>query len=65
VDTVFVLSDGEPSGGAITDPAGIRAAVAEWNSGRGVVIHTVSIGGGLPILEWLAQDSGGSFTRVR
>jgi len=65
VDTIFVLSDGEPSLGAVTDPAGIRSAVAEWNEGRGIVIHTVSVGGSLPILEWLARDSGGSFTRVR
>jgi len=65
VDTIFVLSDGEPSQGSVVDPAGIRRAVSEWNRGRGIAIHTVSVGGGLPILEWLAQDSGGSFTRIR
>lgn len=65
VDTIFVLSDGEPSIGAITDPWGIRSEVANWNQDRGVVINAISVGGKYRILEWLALDSGGVHTQVR
>lgn len=59
VDTIFVLSDGEPSVGDLLDPQLIRDAVKEMNATRKVVIHTISVGGSLEILEWLAADSGG------
>jgi hypothetical protein len=65
VDTIFVLSDGEPSIGKIIDPWGIRQEVATWNQDRKVVINAISVGGKLRILEWLALDSGGSFTQMR
>ncbi len=62
VDTIYFLSDGEPSTGALVDPAAIRMAVQAWNEHRGVVIHTISIGDRFPLLEWLAKDSGGTHT---
>jgi hypothetical protein len=65
VDTIFVLSDGEPTAGAKQDAWEIRREVELWNEDRGVVIHTIAVGGGLKILEWLAEDSGGSFTQFR
>jgi len=61
VDTIFFLSDGEPSVGEVVDPVGIREAVKGWNQERGVIIHTISIGDRFPLLEWLAADSGGSY----
>jgi Mg-chelatase subunit ChlD len=61
VDTVFFLSDGEPSVGDIVDPAAIRETVGRWNEQRGVVIHTIAIGERFPLLEWLAADSGGTY----
>jgi len=63
VDTIFVLSDGEPSVGAITDPGAIRKEVARWNANRNVKIHTIGIGGQLQILRWLAEDTGGTHLR--
>ena len=60
VDTIYLLSDGEPSVGDIIDPQLIREAIAERNENRGVVIHTVAIGADLEVLEWLADDSGGT-----
>ncbi|MCY3000361.1 MAG: HEAT repeat domain-containing protein [Planctomycetota bacterium] len=45
VDTIIVLSDGEPSVGEITDPQVIRQRVALWNQHRRIVIHTVAVGG--------------------
>jgi Mg-chelatase subunit ChlD len=61
MDTIFFLSDGEPTQGPVTDPAGIREAVKTWNQQRHVVIHTISIGDRFPLLEWLASDSGGLY----
>jgi len=65
VDTIFVLSDGEPSVGDIIDPQLIREAVQEMNSTRDVVINTIAIGSSLEILEWLAEDSGGTYVDIR
>ena len=63
VDTIFLLSDGEPTSGAITDAHRIREAVQGWNASRGVVVHCVSVGSSLELLEWLAADSGGRFVQ--
>jgi len=65
VDTLFVLSDGQPSAGKETDPAVIRADVQRWNATRKLRIHTVSVGTDFEILRWLAQDSGGEHRFVR
>jgi hypothetical protein len=59
VDTIFVLSDGEPSVGDETDQAIIRSRVKEWNLHRGIVINTIAVGGSFQILQWLADDTGG------
>ena len=61
VDTIFILSDGEPSVGTILDPRAIRSEVAKWNQNREVKIHSISIGSSLQVLEWLSEDSGGTF----
>lgn len=61
VDTIFLLSDGEPSAGRLTDPQEIRDEVRERLRARPVTIHTVSIGERFPLLEWLAEDSGGQY----
>ena len=63
VDTIVVLSDGEPSVGELTEPSAIRDEVQRWNRDRGIVIHTVAMGGSFKILEWLAEDSGGLHVR--
>jgi HEAT repeat protein len=63
VDTIVVLSDGEPTAGAVTDPSAIREDVARWNKNRGIVIHTIAVGGQLRVLEWLAADSGGDHVK--
>lgn len=65
VDTIFVLSDGEPSVGEITDPELVRERVATWNEHRRIVIHTIGVGGTFQILEWLATDSGGSHRKFQ
>ena len=65
VDTIFILSDGEPSMGEVTDPAQIRKDVALWNKHRNITINTIGIGGRLSILEWLSEDSGGQHVKLR
>lgn len=60
VDTIFVLSDGEPSVGETTDPLQIREQVKAWNEHRGIQINTIAVGGQFQVLEWLAEDSGGT-----
>jgi len=63
VDTIYLLSDGEPSAGTHTDPGIIREHVRKWNENRNVVIHCIAVGGSLSILEWLAEDSGGTYIK--
>jgi hypothetical protein len=63
VDTLYVLSDGEPSVGAVIDPRSIRDRVAAWNKHRGVVINCIAVGGSFQVLEWLAEDTGGTHVR--
>lgn len=58
IDTIFVLSDGEPTD---RTPGEIREAVQRWNAGRHVVIHTIAVGPRFPLLRWLAEDSGGEY----
>ncbi|MFN0007139.1 MAG: HEAT repeat domain-containing protein [Planctomycetota bacterium] len=63
VDTIYVMSDGEPSVGDVVDPLMIREEVAAWNEHRGIVLNTIAIGGQFQILEWLAEDSGGTHVK--
>lgn len=63
VDTIFFLSDGEPSVGDEIDPLVIREHVKAWNEHRGIQINTIAIGGQFQVLEWLAADSGGTHVR--
>jgi HEAT repeat protein len=63
IDTIFLMSDGEPSQGEVVEPVIIREHVAGWNENRRVVINTVAVGGALSILEWLAEDSGGTHVK--
>lgn len=60
VDTIFVLSDGEPSVGDVIDPGAIREHVREWNAHRNIVINSIAVGGTFEILRWLAEDTGGT-----
>jgi HEAT repeat protein len=65
VDTIFIMSDGEPTNGEIIDPHRIREEVSFWNKHRKIKLHTIAIGGNLEVLEWLAKDSGGDYVQMR
>ncbi|HLU39187.1 MAG TPA: HEAT repeat domain-containing protein, partial [Planctomycetota bacterium] len=72
VDEIFVLSDGYPSSGEVTDAATITLRIAELNRHAGIRINTVFIGsqeseldryaqpGGAALMKTLAQQNGGS-----
>lgn len=79
VDTIYLLSDGHPSVGLVTDGEMIRLAVAGWNRHRRVRIHTMALMRGDPpiafagredppralaFLEDLAIENGGTFTNL-
>ena len=63
VDTIFFLSDGHPTAGAITDPEDIVTKVAAANKLKKVQIHTVGVGKGhlVPLMKLLAESSGGQY----
>lgn len=63
VDTIFVLSDGEPSVGDELDPRVIRDHIARWNEHRDIEIHCIAVGGALQLLEWIAEDSDGTYVK--
>ncbi|MEQ1630881.1 MAG: VWA domain-containing protein [Planctomycetota bacterium] len=65
VDTIYLLSDGDPSAGRITDPAQIADQVRRWNYSRQMVIHCVAVGSRSPMLERLAKESSGTYVFVQ
>ncbi len=75
VDAVYLLTDGMPSAGRVTDPAGIRSAVLSWNALKGIPLHTVALltGSGpggqeaqaAKFMFELAQQNCGQFRLVR
>lgn len=64
IDTIYLMTDGDPAGGTIDDPAEIRAEVARWNKLRKVRIHGVAVGQASALLEDLARDTGGEYREV-
>lgn len=80
MDTIFLLSDGHPSEGRITDPQLILGAVREWNRLRNVRIHGIALLKGpapaayqsledqersLWFMEHLCEQNGGRFREIK
>jgi HEAT repeat protein len=65
VDTIYLLSDGQPVGGKIDDPLLLRDEIKAWNATRRIPIHAISLGGDVALLRRLAEDSGGVFRLVK
>ncbi|MCR9244280.1 MAG: VWA domain-containing protein [bacterium] len=65
VDTIYLLSDGEPTSGAVTDPLEIADEVRRWNRLRQIVIHTIGFGIDTELLRRLAEESGGIYTFIK
>jgi Mg-chelatase subunit ChlD len=61
-DTIFLLSDGSPGSGKITNANEILAEIARINRTRNVVINTIGVGtGGEAFLKSLAEQNGGIY----
>ena len=63
-DTIYLLTDGEPTMGIITEVGEIRRRVMELASLRGVRIHGIAIGQESELLRWLADDTGGRYVEI-
>ncbi len=61
IDTLYLLTDGDPMGGTIDNPARIRQEVAAWNEARHIRINCIAIGKPSPLLQDLARDTGGTY----
>ncbi len=64
IDTIYLMTDGDPSGGIVSDPALIQSEVARVNSSRHVTIHCIAVGQDRPLLQGLAADTGGLYKRI-
>jgi hypothetical protein len=61
VDTIYLLSDGEPTDGQRTDPDDILEAVNVFNRFRKTRIHTIQIGEDQELMQRLAGASDGKY----
>lgn len=64
VDTIYLLSDGDPSAGRFTDPVRIREEIRRINELRRIRIHCISVGQRSQLLKYLAEDSLGVYREV-
>src|SRR4029078_6860455 len=63
-DTIYLLSDGEPTNSRIIDTEDILREVREINRLRQIVIHTISFGPS-PFLKTLAAQNGGQYVEIK
>ncbi len=65
VDTIFFLTDGEPTVGKSVDMVEIRQEVARVNEYRGVQLHVIYVGAyGGDDFRQLAEQNGGVFVSI-
>lgn len=64
-DTIYLLTDGQPTAGAITNVEELADEIRTWNYRRQVLIHCISIGEDSPLLKRISKESGGSYVFVR
>lgn len=64
VDTLYLLTDGVPTRGRITQPAAILDEVARQNRLRAVTIHCIAFGEESDLLKDLAAQNGGQYRFV-
>ncbi|MCZ6691544.1 MAG: HEAT repeat domain-containing protein [Planctomycetota bacterium] len=64
VDTIYLLSDGEPNGGQFTYPEDIVREIAQLNYTRMVKINTIFLGGTSDFMKELAEKNGGQYVPV-
>jgi len=65
VEAIYLLTDGEPTEGKVTDIGEIRRQIGELTRLRKVKIHGIAIGRESRLLRGLAEDSGGTYVEIR
>ena len=64
IDTIFFLTDGRPSVGALVDPSAILDVVARRRRAAPFVIHAIGVGDHDPeFLRRLAESTGGRYVQ--
>lgn len=63
-DTLYLLTDGQPTRGRLTKTAEILEEVRVLNRVRGVTIHCIAFGEESDFLEQLAKENGGQYRFV-
>jgi hypothetical protein len=63
-DTLYLLTDGQPTRGRLTKTADILEEVRVLNRVRGVTIHCIAFGEESDFLEQLAKENGGQYRFV-
>ncbi len=63
VDTIYLMSDGMPNNGRITEPNAIVSKIKEMNRTRKITIHTIAVGEAIreDFMKALAEQNGGTF----
>lgn len=61
VNTIYLLTDGMPTRGRITDPAAIVREIRVLNRLRSVTIHCIAFGEESDLLKKLAAQNGGEY----
>lgn len=61
VDTIYLLSDGEPNKGQHTNERAILEAVRRENAARNATIHTISVGQRSTLMQRLAEQNRGQY----
>jgi HEAT repeat protein len=64
VDTIFLLSDGEPTDGRVVEPEDIYREIGRLNRLRKIAIHTVSFGPSA-FLKMLAERNSGQYVEIK
>ncbi|HEX5053747.1 MAG TPA: VWA domain-containing protein [Planctomycetota bacterium] len=65
VDTIYLLTDGQPTAGRLKATEDILDEVRRQNRSRQVVIHCIAVGLDSDLLKRLAADSGGAYKSVK
>jgi hypothetical protein len=65
VDTIYLLTDGQPTEGRLRNPDDIVEEVQRMNRTRQIVIHCIGLGIDSDLLKRLAEATGGSYKYVR
>lgn len=63
-DTIYLLSDGDPTNGRIIDQEDILREIRKMNRLRQIVIHTISFGSS-GFMKALADQNGGRYVEIK